>query len=142
MARKHTRRPGSRRYCDFNKDALDQAKSDVIKGLSLRKAALKHGVPKDTIRREVKGERTKSYGRPPILSTLEEVCIAEKICIASEWGFPLDLMDVRIFVKFYLDNNGKIITQFKENLPGVDWCYSFLKRNKLHLKKAQNLLLM
>ena len=56
MPRKHVRHSGARRYEDYSSQDVYAAVEDVEKGLSLRKASDKHGVPKDTIRREMKGK--------------------------------------------------------------------------------------
>lgn len=91
MLRNHIRQPGSRRYCDFIKENLTPAPEDVKGGMSLRKAALKHGVSKDTIRREMQGT-SRSFGRPPVLSPDEEACIHEKLQFALDWGYPMDFL--------------------------------------------------
>ena len=56
MPRQHVRHPGARRYEDYSPQDVYAAVEDVEKGLSLRKASDKHRVPKDTIRREMKGK--------------------------------------------------------------------------------------
>nr|CAI5830953.1 unnamed protein product [Callosobruchus analis] len=39
-------------------------------------------------------------------------------------------MDLRMFAKALLDKQGRLCQKFKNNLPGVDWAYSLLKRHK------------
>jgi len=43
-----------------------------------------------------------------------------------DWGFPMDKTDLRIFVKSYLDKEGRQVKQFKNNYPGEDWSSSFV----------------
>lgn len=42
-------------------------------------------------------------------------------------------MDLRFFVKGYLDSSGRHIAKFKNNFPGYDWVVSFLRRHKNQL---------
>ena len=55
----------------------------------------------------------------------------------TEWGFPFEVMDIRIIVKSYLDKIGVTEVRFgnEQNLPGRDFVYGFLKRNNLILRK-------
>ena len=48
----------------------------------------------------------------------------------SDYGFPLDPYDLKCIVKSYLDKTGCTERRFKQNMPGVEWTRSFLKRNK------------
>jgi len=52
-----------------------------------------------------------------------------------DWGFPMDKTDLRIFVKSYLDKEGRQVKQFKNNYPGEDWSSSFVKRHRESLTK-------
>lgn len=52
-----------------------------------------------------------------------------------EWRYPLDRTDLRCIVKAYLDNEGRVISTFKNNLPGDDWAISFLQRQSENVKE-------
>lgn len=48
----------------------------------------------------------------------------------GDWGFLIDGMDLRMFVKSYLDEQGKKEPKFRNNIPGDDWLKSLLKWHK------------
>lgn len=48
---------------------------------------------------------------------------------------PLTSLDIRLIVKGYLDRCGRNEIRFKNNMPGVDFIDSFLKRNSKDLSK-------
>ena len=58
----------------------------------------------------------------------------------SNFGFPIDAFDLRVIVKSYLDKLGLQVRQFKNNLPGQEWAYSFLKRHRdISIRFASNI---
>ena len=59
--------------------------------------------------------------------------------LQSEWGFPVDYLDLRLIAKAYLDNSNRIILKFAQNLPSEDWVRSFVKRNNLTTRLCQNI---
>ena len=56
----------------------------------------------------------------------------------SDYGFPLQPMDLRIIVKIYLDSEGRTVPMFSMNLPGPDWAQSFIKRHSEIRKRVAN----
>ena len=52
----------------------------------------------------------------------------------SEWGFPFDMLDLRMTAKRIVDQEGRVVSRFKENVPGEDWGYGFMKRHKDKIK--------
>ena len=109
----------------------DKAIKDMEKGLSLRKAAEKHGVPKSTLaRRKISNALAKKAGHPKVLSDEEEEAITHRIVLAASWGYPLSTMELRMYVRQYLNQQKMTVAQFKSNLPGREWAYSFLKRHR------------
>lgn len=83
----------------------------------------------------------KKSGHPTCLSKEDESIIADSLALLSEWGFPLDKLELRILTKSYLDARGVVVPLFKDNLPGRDWALSFLKRHKnvLTQRMCQNI---
>lgn len=63
------------------------------------------------------------------------------INICAEWGCPLDALDLRYIVKAYLDQVGRTVLKFKNNLPGPDFVAGFLKRHKNQISQrySQNI---
>lgn len=51
----------------------------------------------------------------------------------AEWGFPLLLLGERMFRKILLDQQGRSVAEFTNNLPGVEWAYSLLNNRKLKI---------
>ena len=67
--------------------------------------------------------------------------MAERIAVCSTWGYPLVCLDVRCFVKGYLDKQGESIKYFKNNMRSKEWVNSFVKRNSTLLshRMCQNI---
>ncbi|XP_021711614.1 jerky protein homolog-like [Aedes aegypti] len=103
------------------------------KGISIREAANKYSLCHSTISRNMKKDKPyqeRSYGRPTALTAGEEKRLVDGLLLAAEWGMPFDRTEVRTVVKRFLDKQGRKETRFKDNLPGIDWCISFLNRHK------------
>ncbi len=134
MPRFHKRRLGSRRYLDFNSNALNLAMEVVQKGMSKRDAAREYNIPRTTLtRRLISGTSTGTSkpGRPPVLTPLEEEMIIERIQVMCDWGFPLSGCDLRYLVKSYLDRKGVREPRFQNNLPSTEFVYHFKKRHPI-----------
>ena len=56
-----------------------------------------------------------------LLSEAEEAVFEEMLVSLSAYGFPLDILDLRLVVKAYLDRKGVTMKQIPDNTPGVDW---------------------
>lgn len=131
MGRTYKRQLGTRRYGNFSQEQIESAVSDVANGVrSLRDAARTYGVSYGTLHNRFHGRRIKKTGGQTVLSVTEEQSILKNILKCADWGFPLTQQDLKMFVKSYLDNTGRIIHRFKDNLPGPDWTSSFLKRHR------------
>lgn len=111
------------------------------KKISLRKAAAHYGIPKDTINRRAKGIIPKKIGGQTLLTNLEEKTLVEGIVKASEWGFPFTKYELQLLCKGYFDQQGRVISRLKNNMPGYDWASSFLKRHdrELSIRLAENI---
>ncbi|KAG5886903.1 hypothetical protein JTB14_004191 [Gonioctena quinquepunctata] len=66
-------------------------------------------------------------GGQTVLAKAEERSIIEKWLTCSEWGYALDTFDLRLVIQKYLNRTGRVVSRFKENLPGEEFVYSFLK---------------
>ena len=93
------------------------------KGLSLRKAAEKHGVAKSTLaRRKISNALTKKASHPKVLSDKEEEAINHRIVLAASWGYPLSTMELRMYVRQYLNQQedcGTIYERFAWERMGL-----------------------
>lgn len=141
MVRTYKRMPGARKYKDYTEDQLDKAIEAVRNGTSLRKAAEEFGVSRCSINRAINLKNRGKVGRPSVFSDEEQQTLAQCLCMAGDWGFPLTVYDIRLIVKAFLDRSGKTEKRFKNNMPGVDFVMSFIQRYKkiLSNKMCQNI---
>ena len=100
-------------------------------------------VKESTLSNQVKG-KGKGYsnaGHPTVFSKETELLMAQHLACLGEWGYPFDILDVRMFVKQVLCEAGRHVPQFSDNLPSKEWARLLLKRNKdtIKLRKCQNL---
>jgi hypothetical protein len=75
------------------------------------------GNPVGIIFYKIHNKHTNNVGAPSVLSKHEELALIENALIAAEWGYPLNLMDIRFYAKSYLDRVNKIVPHFKNNFP-------------------------
>lgn len=119
-----------------------QAALNLIKeGTSLRKAAHQSGINYSVLYRHLKkGDSLKERGGQTVLTVEEEKLIVNRLQICGDWGYPIDPVTLRLLVKEFLDRQGKV-TKFKNNLPGRDFVYGFLKRHSksLSARMCQNI---
>lgn len=141
MPRNYVRKVGSRRYADYSDKSLEQCLDDIRSGKhSHTSASQAYNIPKSTIKNKLKNVFSKTPGRPTVLLEAEEKSFVEHIFKMAEFGFPLTEVDLRFIVKGYLDKTGRMIPQFKNNLPGTDWVKAFRKRNRgLTVRECSNI---
>jgi hypothetical protein len=141
MPRDYKRVLGSRKYVDYTPEKLQECLNAVrSKQLTQRQAAAQFNIPRRTIINKLKGGEIKKHGHPLTFSEEEENQFVKCILTFSEYGFPLDMFDLRMVVKSYLSRIGRIIPHFKNNVPGRDWAISFIHRHKkLSARFASNI---
>lgn len=133
MARKYKKTSDGQRgsYCEKDMGKFQKACSDITSGkLSVRQAAVKYGFAKSTLNDAVTRKHPRKPGAQTVLSADVEDIIIKRLKTLADWGFPFDTLELRIFIKMYLDRCGITIRKFKNNLPGYDWARSFLTRHK------------
>ena len=134
----------TKRTCSKNQwtdEQLELAKSDIeVNKLSIRAAAIKHGIPPSTLRDHVQGKSKKRYGGPSTVFTADEEKEIERVCqVMQEMGFPLSKEFVSVALGEYLELTGRQ-EEFKHGLPGYDWWTGFLKRHpQLVQRKPEHL---
>ena len=74
-----------------------------------------------------------------MFSKEEEESFTAHMLAMSDWGFPVDYLDLRLMVKAYLDKSKRQVLKFSQNLPSEDWVRSFVKRNNLTARLCQNI---
>ena len=67
--------------------------------------------------------------------------MVQHLACLGEWGYPFDLVDVGMFAKQVLSEEGRVVRQFNDNLPSKNWARLFLKRNNetINFQGCQNL---
>ena len=100
-----------------------------------------HGVPFNTIQKSAKNKYVSTYGGQTIFTVSQEESLVKLIQVCGNWSFPLSKLEIRMIAKRILNKEGQIVACFKENLPGIDWVISFLKRHikYLSVRQAQNI---
>lgn len=131
MPRNYKKRLGSRDYRNYTEENLNQAVTEVVENrLTLRGASQRYNIPYGTLHNKYHGRFGKKPGAPTIFSENEENLILKSAAKSAEWGFPLSLLDLRMFAKMLLDKQGRSVSKFTNNVPGIDWAYSLLKRHR------------
>lgn len=119
-------------YMSYSKETLNNAIREVqAKTLTIDPASKKYKIPRSTLALRVKTKTTyPQSGRPHLLSEVEENILIDHLNAVASWGFPFDLLDLRLLVKSYIDRKGINEPRVKNNLPGPDWASNFIKRHK------------
>ena len=133
---------GSRNYKNYTEEQLNEALTKVLDGhLSLKKASKEYNIPMGTLHNKIHGKHHHKAGGHTVLTHQEEVNIINATTKCGDWGFPLTLFDVQMFVKNYLERQGRTISKFTNNVPGRDWAYGLIKRhqNAVAAKLASNI---
>ncbi|KAJ2937286.1 hypothetical protein O0L34_g19527 [Tuta absoluta] len=130
MVRTYKKMPGTRNYRNYSDETLEEALQKITNDeLSINAASIQYHIPFGTLYNKFKGQYGKSPGGQPVFSHTEEISILRAASTCADWGFPLTLLDLRFYAKYYLDKQGKVVERFKNNLPGVEWAVSVLKRH-------------
>jgi hypothetical protein len=87
---------------------------------------------------KVAGKHSGQSGGQKRLSDDTESHLLKAIDHLAEWKVPLCAMDIRLLVKDYLDRSGVHDARFRNNCPGDDWLKSFVSRNRLTQRLADN----
>ena len=95
--------------------------------MSLSKASKRFKIPKATL--SIKLNNVKQESKAGSQIDLNEKLFLLMVTL-TKWKVPLDDFLIRGLVKAYLDREKIIHKRFKDNMPGVGWVRSFIKRNK------------
>lgn len=131
MVRLYKKTLGTRAYRNYTDETLEEALLKIADGVcTIREASRQYKISFGTLYNRYKGRHCRKPGGQPILTEQEENIIIEAVVKCGDWGFPLNIQDIRFFIKNYLDSQGKIVAKLNNNLPGKDMVYLMLKRNK------------
>lgn len=139
MARKY-KKSNSRVYISYTKENLEKAIAAIHQGASYRTAFKRFHIPLGTLSNKVNGNHNNKVGRPTVLTEKEEEAIVSHVLVCADWGFPMNMFELRMIIRSYLNFAKKKISQFANNLPGPDFALSFLNRNrdKFRLRTVSN----
>lgn len=141
MPRKYTPDPRGKRYKKYDENIIQEAVEEYrTSKMSLKAVADKYNIDKSVLYRH--STRTlKKQGGQTVLSEETEKLIIKYINICADWGYPLDSLDLRYIIKYYLDKLGRTELRFKNNFPGPDFASSFIKRhkNEISQRNCQNI---
>ena len=127
----YKRKPQSRRYNDYEDNAVIKAMDAVNNGMSIKGAARLFEIAYGTLHNRLNIKHEKNIGaklRIPIEVESEIVLLVDYL---TELKVPLDGFDIRCIVKTLLDSVRITDKVFNDNMPGVDWEYGFIKRHNL-----------
>lgn len=131
MGRHYKRKLGARLYKDYTEESVDNALARIIDdGWSMRKAADYYKIPYGTLNNRYHGRHIRKNGGQTVFGENEEKSMIACASLCGEWGFPLNITDLRHLGKNLLDSQGRNIRIFNENMPGKDWVYSLIQRHK------------
>jgi hypothetical protein len=121
---------GISRHKKYPVAAMTNAVEAVLAGIKQSEAARQFGVPPQSLSDAVRKKHPAKEGGQLALLDIEEMTLARDVVLLADWGFPQDILDIRLMVKKYLDEQGRQVRRFVENTPGIEWGLAFLKRRK------------
>lgn len=124
MAKRRTPAPS------YSADELSTAIDRIEKKeLSYRKAESMYGIPRSTLHDHVVGKATSSRRGPAtILTPAEENMLVQWSLHMADIGYGRTREQLCMTVKKILDKDGRV-NPFRDNCPGKDWWYAFLRRH-------------
>ena len=121
--------PGHRNSAIYRPEKMQEALNAVHAGMGIRAAALTYGVPRSTLKDCMKQKHLASSGGQTVFQPMEERMMAQNIALLGDWGFPWDVLNVRIVVKQDLCE-GDMYLDLKRMGPVMNGLYCFSQDNK------------
>lgn len=116
--------------CKFHPEDMKKAIIEVRKGVPIRTAASKFGVPASTLGKHYKNpENQLGGGRKQEISVENETALAKYLQVCAIHGEGLTRQEVLGLVQEYVRDT-KLNTRWIDNKPGEDWLNLFLKRHQ------------
>jgi len=111
--------------------AINQALILIQQGNSIRSVAKTTEIPYSVLQRYYKKYKinnnvvVNNIGGQTTLPESMEKTLVTNIIKCADWGYPISELELRMFVKYHLDQIGCNVKRFKNNYPGIDWVKSF-----------------
>ena len=84
------------------------------------------GLSPTTLTRHVDGN-VKQKGGQCVFSPEQEQTIVQHLLKLSDWLVPITREQLEYYVQSFLIKNDITVSRFRDNKPGKDWSYGFLK---------------
>ena len=98
--------------------------------------ARQYGLAPTTLYRHVRGG-VRSPGGQPSFSAAQEEIFVRHLEALSDWLIPISVDMLLEYVESFLEANQITVKRFKNNKPGKDWGYGFLKRHSKRLARRR-----
>lgn len=109
MGRTYKRKLGARKYKDYNPDLIEAALGRIVNdGWSIRQTSAEYKIHFGTLRNKFNGLHIRKSGGQTEFSMEEERAFIKAVSLCGDWGFPLNMLDVRYLAKSYLESQGRI----------------------------------
>ncbi|XP_071133040.1 jerky protein homolog [Mytilus edulis] len=128
-------------YGQYDVEALKNAVDAVKSGMSIRKAAIRYGVPKSSLNDRTTGKKpiALEFGRKPTIPIEIEDRMVEVVLTLSEKGFGITKRQMLARVGT-LVRQMDLKTPFKNGIPGKDWWKGFKNRHpEVVIRKPEKL---
>jgi hypothetical protein len=122
MPRNPKRKPNARAYkTKYTNQDLADAISAVHGGVTKSWKAVKDfRIPFGTLINKLKDLHPGKPGRRTVFSVEEESSIVSAVSALVDWSFLLTPIEIRLLAKNFLDQQGRAVDRFPNNLPGRD----------------------
>lgn len=127
-----THRTTPKKRKNYTTESLQKTVTDVkCNNMSLRKASMQYGVSVMTIHDHIAGkvEDGARPGRSTVLSHEIERKIVDKIKNVAKQGFGITRRLLKVKIARLIRSN-KIVTPFKNGIPGKDWLSGIVSRHQ------------
>lgn len=116
----------------YTEDHITQALEEVAQGQSIKKAAMKWGVPRSTLQSRMRGTQSRdiAFSDQQRLSPTDEGHLATWVRVQADLGLPPSHQQLKEFAERILKVHG-------DGQPlGKNWVQSFIKRNPSAMVQA------
>lgn len=72
--------------------------------INMRTASQQYTIPFETLNSKYHGRNSRVAGGQSAFSQAEEVAILNAVVKCADWGFPLSILELRMFAKSFLEN--------------------------------------
>ena len=135
--RTYKRKPGYQSYGLYPEEDMKNALLDISTNrISIFQVSKLYGLPYGALYNKSKLRHLKNFGGQIRLQPHTEEKILQ---ILTDWKLPLDKFDIGLLVKNYLDRMSSSDLKIKNNLPRPYLIKSFIVRNNLTARIADNI---